>query len=138
MAQEETRVGTFTEFTQRILPRIADLGYNAIQLMAVMEHPYYGSFGYHVSNFYAVSSRFGTPEELKALVDTAHGMGLHVIMDIIQSHAVKNINGAQVDVVNIYQPARSRPITADAIVMATSRSSENAIYHLLRERGRSV
>ena len=92
MAQEAEKVGTFAEFTQNILPRIADLGYNAVQLMAVMEHPYYASFGYHVSNFFAVSSRFGTPEELKALVDTAHSMGLLVIMDLVHSHAVKNLN----------------------------------------------
>jgi 1,4-alpha-glucan branching enzyme len=91
MAQEEGRVGTFEEFTRNNLPRIADLDYNAIQLMAVMEHPFYGSFGYHVSNFYAVSSRFGTPEDLKHLIDTAHSLGLRVIMDIIHSHAVKNV-----------------------------------------------
>ncbi len=91
MAQEEGKVGTFREFTERILPRIAALGYNAIQLMAIVEHPYYGSFGYHVSSFFAVSSRFGTPEELKELIDTAHGMGLRVIMDLVHSHAVKNI-----------------------------------------------
>jgi 1,4-alpha-glucan branching enzyme len=90
MATEEERVGTFEEFARDILPKIADLGYNAVQLMAVMEHPYYGSFGYHVSNFYAVSSRFGTPEDLKALVDAAHGLGLQVIMDIVHSHTVKN------------------------------------------------
>ena len=92
MAQEAEKVGTFAEFTQNVLPRIADLGYNAVQLMAIMEHPYYASFGYHVSNFFAVSSRFGTPEELKKLIDTAHGMGLLVIMDLVHSHAVKNIN----------------------------------------------
>ena len=92
MAQDAERVGTFVEFTQNILPRIADLGYNAVQLMAVMEHPYYASFGYHVSNFFAVSSRFGTPEELKALIDTAHSLGLLVIMDMVHSHAVKNLN----------------------------------------------
>ena len=92
MAQEAEKVGTFDEFTQNVLPRIADLGYNAVQLMAVMEHPYYASFGYHVSNFFAVSSRFGTPEDLKALIDTAHGMGLRVIMDLVHSHAVKNLN----------------------------------------------
>ena len=92
MAQEHEKVGTFTEFTENILPRIAELGYNAVQLMAIMEHPYYASFGYHVSNFFAASSRFGTPEELKELVDTAHGMGLLVIMDLVHSHAVKNIN----------------------------------------------
>lgn len=90
MAQEEQKVGTFTEFTDKILPRIADLGYNAIQLMAIMEHPYYGSFGYHVSSFYAVASRFGTPDELKQLIDTAHALRLRVVMDIIHSHAVKN------------------------------------------------
>ncbi len=92
MAQEEGKVGTFYEFTQNILPRIANLHYNAIQLMAIQEHPYYGSFGYHVSNFFAVSSRFGTPEDLKELIDKAHGLGLLVIMDIVHSHAVKNIN----------------------------------------------
>jgi 1,4-alpha-glucan branching enzyme len=92
MATEEHRVGTFDEFTKNVLPRIRDLGYNAIQLMAIMEHPYYGSFGYHVSNFYAVSSRFGTPEELKTLIDTAHGLGLLVVMDMIHSHSVKNVN----------------------------------------------
>ena len=92
MAQESEKVGNFTEFTENILPRIVELGYNAVQLMAIMEHPYYASFGYHVSNFFAVSSRFGTPEELKQLVDTAHGMGLLVIMDLVHSHAVKNIN----------------------------------------------
>ena len=92
MAQEAQKVGTFAEFTQNVLPRIVSLGYNAVQLMAIMEHPYYASFGYHVSNFYAVSSRFGTPEELKELIDTAHGMSLLVIMDLVHSHAVKNLN----------------------------------------------
>lgn len=92
MALEKEGVGTYQEFTEEILPRIKAGGYNAIQLMAVMEHPYYGSFGYHVSNFFAPSSRFGTPEELKALIDTAHSMGIAVIMDIVHSHAVKNVN----------------------------------------------
>lgn len=91
MAQEEERVGTYQEFTHRILPRIRDLGYNAVQLMAIAEHPYYGSFGYHVSSFFAPSSRFGTPEELKELIDTAHGMGLLVLMDLVHSHAVRNL-----------------------------------------------
>ncbi len=90
MAREEAKVGTFPEFTRDVLPRIAGLGYDAVQLMAVQEHPYYGSFGYHVSSFFAVSSRFGTPEELKELIDTAHGMGLHVLLDLVHSHAVKN------------------------------------------------
>ncbi|MGC8624905.1 MAG: alpha-amylase family glycosyl hydrolase [Phycisphaerae bacterium] len=92
MAQEEPKVGTFNEFTRNVLPRIAHLGYNAIQLMAIMEHPYYGSFGYHVSNFFAVSSRFGTPEELKNLIDTAHGLGIAVLLDVVHSHAIKNLN----------------------------------------------
>jgi 1,4-alpha-glucan branching enzyme len=92
MATEEYRIGTYAEFTQNVLPRIADLGYNVLQLMAIQEHPYYGSFGYQVSNFYAPSFRFGTPEELKALVDEAHGLGIAVIMDIVHSHAVKNDN----------------------------------------------
>lgn len=90
MAQEEPKVGTYREYREKILPRIARSGYNTIQLMAVMEHPYYGSFGYHVANFFAVSSRFGTPEEFKELVDAAHGYGLRVIIDLVHSHAVKN------------------------------------------------
>ncbi|MEG0993761.1 MAG: alpha amylase C-terminal domain-containing protein [Bacteroidales bacterium] len=90
MAQEEERVGTFDEFRLNILPRIIKDGYNAIQIMAVQEHPYYGSFGYHVSSFFAVSSRYGTPEELKQLIDAAHEAGIAVIMDIVHSHAVKN------------------------------------------------
>ena len=90
MAQEDGRVGTFREFTGRILPRVVAAGYNTLQLMAILEHPYYGSFGYHVTNFFAVSSRFGTPEEFKELVDTAHGMGVSVIIDLVHSHAARN------------------------------------------------
>lgn len=90
MAQEREGVGTYTEFRDLVLPRIAKDGYNAIQIMAIQEHPYYGSFGYHVSSFFAPSSRFGTPEELKSLIDEAHRLGIAVIMDIVHSHAVKN------------------------------------------------
>jgi 1,4-alpha-glucan branching enzyme len=91
MAQEKEGVGTYLEFVENMLPRIKDLGYNVIQLMAIQEHPYYGSFGYHVSSFYSPSSRFGTPEDLKKLINTAHKMGMAVIMDLVHSHAVKNI-----------------------------------------------
>jgi len=90
MATEDRRVGTYNEFREHILHRISKAGYNTIQLMAIQEHPYYGSFGYHVSNFFAASSRFGTPEDLKALVDEAHNLGIAVIMDLVHSHAVKN------------------------------------------------
>ena len=90
MATNQEKVGTYAEFTRDVLPRIKKAGYNCIQIMAIQEHPYYGSFGYHVSSFFAASSRFGTPEELKELIDTAHGMGMAVIMDIVHSHAVKN------------------------------------------------
>ena len=90
MAQQEEKVGTYEEFRVNVLPRIAADGYNTIQIMAIQEHPYYGSFGYHVSSFYAASSRFGTPDDLKRLIDDAHGRGIAVIMDIVHSHAVKN------------------------------------------------
>ncbi len=90
MAQDAEKVGSYTEFKDNVLPRIVDDGYNAMQVMAIQEHPYYGSFGYHVSSFFAPSSRFGTPEELKALIDAAHQKGIAVIMDIVHSHAVKN------------------------------------------------
>ena len=92
MAQDEEKVGTYVEFREKVLPRIIKSGYNCIQIMAIQEHPYYGSFGYHVSSFFAASSRFGTPEELKQLIDAAHAKGVAVIMDIVHSHAVKNEN----------------------------------------------
>jgi len=90
MAQEEGKVGTYSEFRQNVLPRIKALGYNTIQIMAVMEHPYYASFGYQVTNFFAASSRFGTPDELKALINAAHEMGIAVLLDVVHSHASKN------------------------------------------------
>jgi len=90
MSGKEEKVATYEEFRTSVLPRIAKGGYNCIQIMAIQEHPYYGSFGYHVSSFFAASSRFGTPEELKHLIDDAHGMGIAVIMDIVHSHAVRN------------------------------------------------
>ncbi len=92
MAQEKEGIGSYKEFADNVLPWVKELGYNAIQVMAIQEHPYYGSFGYHVSNFFAPSSRFGTPEELKYLVNKAHNMGISVIMDIVHSHTVKNVN----------------------------------------------
>ena len=90
MSSEEEKVNSYEEFRRDVLPRIAKLGYNCLQIMAIQEHPYYGSFGYHVSNFFAVSSRCGTPEELKHLIDDAHAYGMDVIMDLVHSHAVKN------------------------------------------------
>ena len=90
MATEEYRVGAYREFADQVLPRVKAGGYNTVQLMAVMEHPYYGSFGYQVSNFFAASSRFGTPDDLKYLVNRAHGMGLRVLLDLVHSHAAKN------------------------------------------------
>ena len=90
MAQEEGKVGSFREFTKNILPRIKKLGYNTIQIMAIMEHPYYGSFGYQVSNFFGVSSRYGMAQDLKTLINTAHKKGITVLLDVVHSHAVKN------------------------------------------------
>ncbi len=92
MAQEEGKVSTYNEFAEKILPRIKAAGYNTIQIMAIMEHPYYGSFGYQVSNFFAPSSRFGRSYELKKLIDTAHSMGIAVLLDVVHSHAVRNTN----------------------------------------------
>ena len=92
MAQEKGAVGSYKEFTENILPRIKELGYNTIQIMAIMEHPYYGSFGYQVSNFFAASSRYGNSRDLKELINTAHSMGIAVLLDVVHSHAVKNTN----------------------------------------------
>jgi 1,4-alpha-glucan branching enzyme len=92
MATENEKTGTYKEFTTNIIPEIASSGYNTIQLMAIQEHPFYGSFGYHVSNLFSASSRFGTPDDLKELVDTAHRYGMRIIMDLIHSHSVRNVN----------------------------------------------
>lgn len=92
MAQEKEGVGTYAEFTANVLPRIKKAGYNVLQLMGIAEHPYYGSFGYHVSNFFAPSSRFGTPDDLKALIREAHRMGISVVMDVVHAHFVENEN----------------------------------------------
>ena len=90
MASEEGRVATYREFADNVLPRIKKAGYNTVQLMGIMEHPYYGSFGYQVSNFFAASSRYGLPEDLKYLINTAHSLGIRVLLDVVHSHAVKN------------------------------------------------
>lgn len=90
MSGEKPGVSTYSEFSTQVLPRIKKAGYNTVQLMAIQEHPYYGSFGYHISSFFAPSSRFGTPDDFKSLVDTAHSLGLRVIVDLVHSHAVKN------------------------------------------------
>ncbi|KAL8523681.1 hypothetical protein ACS0TY_013595 [Phlomoides rotata] len=91
MSSSEPRVNTYREFADDVLPRIRANNYNTVQLMAIMEHSYYGSFGYHVTNFFAVSSRSGTPEDLKYLIDKAHSLGLQVLMDVVHSHASNNI-----------------------------------------------
>ncbi|XP_057375752.1 1,4-alpha-glucan-branching enzyme-like [Daphnia carinata] len=91
IATEEGKVGSYKEFRENVIPRIVKLGYNALQLMAIMEHAYYGSFGYQVTSFYAASSRFGNPEELKELIDVAHSHGLVVLLDVVHSHASKNV-----------------------------------------------
>lgn len=91
IATEEWGVGTYDNFRENILPRICRQGYNAIQLMAIMEHAYYASFGYQVTSFYAASSRYGTPDALKRLIDEAHRLGLYVLLDVVHSHASKNV-----------------------------------------------
>jgi 1,4-alpha-glucan branching enzyme len=91
IASPEGKVASYKNFTQHVLPRIKYLGYNAIQLMAIMEHPYYASFGYQVTNFFAPTSRCGTPEDLMELIDTAHSMGIVVLLDVVHSHSCKNV-----------------------------------------------
>lgn len=92
IATEKLEVGSYANFAEKVLPRIVRQGYNAIQLMAVMEHAYYASFGYQVTSFYAASSRYGNPDELKKCVDEAHRLGLFVLLDVVHSHASKNVS----------------------------------------------
>uniref|UniRef100_A0A9L0ISQ7 1,4-alpha-glucan branching enzyme n=1 Tax=Equus asinus TaxID=9793 RepID=A0A9L0ISQ7_EQUAS len=90
ISSHEGKIASYKHFTCNVLPRIKGLGYNCIQMMAIMEHAYYASFGYQITSFFAASSRYGTPEELKELVDTAHSMGITVLLDVVHSHASKN------------------------------------------------
>ena len=92
ISSPEPKVASYMYFADNILPRIKEMGYNCVELMAIMEHAYYGSFGYHVTSFFAASSRYGTPDEFKYLVDKAHGYGLYVILDVVHSHAARNVN----------------------------------------------
>ena len=91
MSQDKEGIGTYREFADNVLPRVRDLGYNTIQLMAIQEHPYYGSFGYQVTNFFAAAHWYGNPDDLKYLVNTAHGMGIRVLLDVVHSHACPNV-----------------------------------------------
>jgi 1,4-alpha-glucan branching enzyme len=91
ISSPDMKVTSYKEFTETMLPRIHYLGYNAIQLMAIMEHAYYASFGYQINNFFAASSRYGTPEELKELIDTAHRLGILILLDVVHSHASNNV-----------------------------------------------
>lgn len=88
----EAKIASYRYFADHMLPYIKSVGYTCVELMAVMEHAYYGSFGYHVTNFFAASSRYGTPDDFKYLVDTAHGLGLYVVLDVVHSHAAVNVN----------------------------------------------
>lgn len=90
MGSNDLKVGSYREFADNVLPRIKKTGYTAVQIMAIMEHAYYASFGYHVTNFFAISSRCGQPEDLKYLIDKAHELGIYVLMDIVHSHASSN------------------------------------------------
>lgn len=90
MSGEDEAISTYAQFRDDVLPRIKAQGYTAIQLMAIQEHAYYASFGYHVTNPFAVSSRSGTPEDLKSLIDAAHGMGIVVLLDVVHSHISSN------------------------------------------------
>ncbi|PAV85395.1 hypothetical protein WR25_09830 [Diploscapter pachys] len=91
ISSPEPKVNSYRAFADDVIPRIHKQGYNAIQLMAIMEHVYYASFGYQVTNFFAASSRFGTPDDLKYLVDKAHSLGIYILLDVVHSHASKNV-----------------------------------------------
>jgi 1,4-alpha-glucan branching enzyme len=90
LARQGQSVGSYRDFAADMLPRIRDAGYTAVQLMGILEHPLYRSYGYQVSSYFAPSSRFGTPDEFRGLVDAAHGLSLMVILDIPHGHACAN------------------------------------------------
>jgi len=90
LGKKPKQFGTYRHFAEKVLPRIKKGGYTTVQLMGIPEHPLYKSFGYQVSGYFAPSSRFGTPDDFKYLVDEAHRLELGVILDITHSHACPN------------------------------------------------
>ena len=83
-------VHTYSEFGEQLAEHVVALGFTHVELMPVAEHPFGGSWGYQVSGYYSPTARYGTPDELRAMVDSLHLRGIGVIIDWVPAHFPKD------------------------------------------------
>ena len=106
---DDNRPLTYREMADTLVPYARDLGFTHIELMPVMEHPYAPSWGYQVIGFFAPTSRFGTPDDFRYLVDECHRHGLGVILDWVPGHFPTDEHGlARFDGTALYEHADPR------------------------------